>query len=145
MDESDFFHKIEEDAEKIITKEQKQEHYKSLDPALESARFLQCQEELRKKDEEIAMLNESLKKLKEELKNVKTRNKKLYGILESGEMREKAEILVQINQLLTVKDELTEQLNEYHTALEQERSKVHSLQMELKKCQSSRKQRTESK
>lgn len=31
VDEKDFFHKIEEAAEKIITKEQRQEHYKSID------------------------------------------------------------------------------------------------------------------
>lgn len=30
-DEKDFFHKIEEAAEKIIIKEQRQEHYKSID------------------------------------------------------------------------------------------------------------------
>ncbi|XP_054711598.1 G kinase-anchoring protein 1-like [Uloborus diversus] len=144
-EETNFFNKIEEAAEKIITKEQKQDYYKSIDPVLESARLLQYQEEIRNKDEEILKLTESVKKLKEELKNVKSRNKKLYGILETGEMREKAEILVQIEQLLSVKDELTDQLNEYHTALEQERSKVHSLQTELKKFQNNRKQRTESK
>lgn len=143
-DETDFFHKIEEDAEKIITREQRQEHFKAIDPQIESARLLQYQEDVRKKDEEIVQLNELVKKLKEELKNVKARNKKLYGILETGEMREKAEILVQIEQLTCVKDELTEQVKEYHTALEQERSKVHSLQTELKKCQNSKK-RTESK
>ncbi|XP_042907051.1 G kinase-anchoring protein 1 isoform X1 [Parasteatoda tepidariorum] len=143
VEECNFFDKIEEDAEKIITKEQKQEQYK-INPVIESARLLQYQEDMRKKDEEIATLNESVQKLKEELKNVKSRNKKLYQILESGEMREKAEILVQIDQLTSVKDELTDQLSEYHTALEQERSKVHSLQMELKKFQN-KKMRTESK
>ncbi|XP_055933342.1 G kinase-anchoring protein 1-like isoform X1 [Argiope bruennichi] len=144
-EETDFFDKIEEDVEKIITKEQRQEQYKSFDPVKESPLFLQYKEELRKKDEEIASLNEKVSKLKEELKNVRSRNKKLYGILESGEMREKAEILLQIDQLISVKDELTEELKEYHTALEQERSKVHALQTELKKYQNSKKQRTESK
>lgn len=144
-DEADFFHKIEEDAEKIITREHRQENIKAIDPQLESARLLQYQEDVRKKDEEIDQLREHVKKLKDELKNVKSRNKKLYGILETGEMREKAEILVQIEQLISVKDELTDQLSEYHTALEQERSKVHALQTELKKCQNSKKQRTESK
>ncbi|GIX72810.1 g kinase-anchoring protein 1-A [Caerostris darwini] len=145
VEDTHFFDKIEEDVEKIITKEQRQEHYKSVEPTKESPRFLQFQEELRLKDEEITKLNEKVNKLKEELKNVKSRNKKLYGILDSGEMREKAEILLQIDQLISVKDELTEQLNEYHTALEQERSKVHALQMELKKYQNNKKQRTESK
>ncbi|GBM09365.1 G kinase-anchoring protein 1 [Araneus ventricosus] len=144
-EETNFFDKIEEDVEKIITKEQRQEQYKSFDPTKESPLFLQYKEELRKKDEEIVSLNEKVNKLKEELKNVRSRNKKLYGILESGEMREKAEILLQIDQLITVKDELTEELKEYHTALEQERSRVHALQTELKKYQNSKKQRTESK
>ncbi|KAG8182714.1 hypothetical protein JTE90_026168 [Oedothorax gibbosus] len=145
VDCTNFFEKIEEDAEKIITKEQRQDRNKVVDPVKESARFLQYKEDLRKKDEEIAALNEKVTKLKEELKNVKSRNKKLYGILESGEMREKAEILVQIDQLISVKDELNEQLSEYHTALEQEKSKNHALQTELKKYQGNKKQRTESK
>ncbi|GFQ95682.1 g kinase-anchoring protein 1-B [Trichonephila clavata] len=146
LEDTNFFDKIEEDVEKIITKEQRQEQFKSYNSDQEAPRFLQFQEELRKKDDEIALLNGKVNKLKEELKNVKSRNKKLYGILESGEMREKAEILLQIDQLISVKDELTEQVSEYHTALEQERSKVHALQSELKKYQqNNKKQRTESK
>lgn len=145
-EDANFFDKIEEDVEEIITKEQKQEQCKTFNSDQETPRFLQFQEELRKKDEEIVLLKEKFNKLKEELKNVKSRNKKLYGILESGEMREKAEILLQIDELISVKDELTEQLSDYHTALEQERSKVHALQSELKKYQqNNKKQRTESK
>ncbi|GFW19404.1 g kinase-anchoring protein 1 [Trichonephila clavipes] len=146
LEDTNFFDKIEEDVEKIITKEQKQEQFKSYNSDQEAPRFLQFQEELRKKDAEITLLNAKVNKLKEELKSVKSRNKKLYGILESGEMREKADILLQIDQLISVKDELTEQVSEYHTALEQERSKVHALQSDLKKYQqNNKKPRTESK
>ncbi|GFS29394.1 g kinase-anchoring protein 1-A [Trichonephila inaurata madagascariensis] len=146
LEDTNFFDKIEEDVEKIITKEKRQEQFKSYNSDQEAPRFLQFQEELRKKDDEIALLNARVNKLMEELKSVKSRNKKLYGILESGEMREKAEILLQIDQLISVKDELTEQVSEYHTSLEQERSKVHALQSELKKYQqNNKKQRTESK
>lgn len=149
VDESDFFDKIEEDAGKIISREHRQESFKKLSlstkPKPESARDLQYQDELEKRDLEIKSLTETVQKLQDELKVVKTRNKKLCSILATGEMREKAEILVQIEQLTSVKDELTEQVSELHAALEQERSKVHTLQTELKKCHNNRKDRRDSK
>lgn len=42
-------------------------------------------------------------------------------------MREKAEILVDLEKLQRVRDELTDEVTNLHAQLEQERSKVHSL------------------
>ena len=61
---------------------------------------------------------------KEQLVLVKERNKKLCKIMMSGEMKEKAEILVEAEKLRKVKDELSEELQDLHIQLEQERSKV---------------------
>nr|XP_020999978.2 G kinase-anchoring protein 1-A [Parasteatoda tepidariorum] len=63
VEEFNFFDKIAEDAAKIITKEQNQEQYR-INPVIESARLLQYQEDMRKKDEEIATSNESVQNLK---------------------------------------------------------------------------------
>ena len=45
-------------------------------------------------------------------------------------MKEKAEILQQVDSLTQIKDELTSQVASLTTELEKERSKVHSLQNE---------------
>lgn len=42
-------------------------------------------------------------------------------------VRDKAEVLVQLDKLQRVKDELTDEVASLHAQLEQERSKVHSL------------------
>uniref|UniRef100_T1JDZ6 G kinase-anchoring protein 1 n=1 Tax=Strigamia maritima TaxID=126957 RepID=T1JDZ6_STRMM len=100
-----------------------------------AARSLQFQDEIEKREKEIESLSQEVELLKNELQTVKVRNKKLCNILGQGEMREKAEILIQVDQLTRVKDELTQEISELHQALEQEKSKVHSLQTELKKYQ----------
>ena len=48
-------------------------------------------------------------------------------------VKEKAEILQQVNTLTQIKDELTEQVTNLTCDLEKERSKVHSLQNEITK------------
>lgn len=93
-------------------------------------------------------------KLREELFNVKTRNKKLCGILLQGEriilivfsyfahtqyhlisvylVKEKAQLLVEMEKMSKVKDELTAELECVTNQLSQERSKVTVL-TDLKK------------
>jgi len=90
------------------------------------------------KDKEITRLNEVNEKLKEELAQVKKRNKQFCFILAQGEMKEKSEILMQVDELTNVKNELSEELADMHTQLEQERSKVSSLKLELTKAQNQR-------
>jgi len=90
------------------------------------------------KDKEITRLNDVNEKLKEELAQVKKRNKQFCFILAQGEMKEKSEILLQVDELTNVKNELSEELADMHTQLEQERSKVSSLKLELTKAQNQR-------
>jgi len=90
------------------------------------------------KDKEISKLNEVNEKLKDELAQVKKRNKQFCFILAQGEMKDKSEILLQVDDLTNVKNELSEELAEMHILLEQERSKVSSLKLELAKQQNQR-------
>lgn len=88
--------------------------------------------------------------MREELFNVKTRNKKLCGILLQGEskilmfdnlffclpniisiflqiVKEKSQLLVEMDKISKVKDELTTELENMSSQLQQERSKVSAL------------------
>ncbi|XP_059055633.1 G kinase-anchoring protein 1-like isoform X2 [Achroia grisella] len=78
---------------------------------------------LEKKDIEIASLRQEITTLKQELWTVKSRNKKLCNILGQGEMKDKAEVLVEVERLRAVQAELTAELASLHTDLEKERSK----------------------
>ncbi|XP_064217688.1 G kinase-anchoring protein 1 isoform X1 [Aotus nancymaae] len=68
-------------------------------------------------------------------KEVKARNAQLLKMLQEGEMKDKAEILLQVDESQSIKNELTIQVTSLHAALEQERSKVKVLQAELAKYQ----------
>ncbi|XP_006835018.1 PREDICTED: G kinase-anchoring protein 1 [Chrysochloris asiatica] len=72
-------------------------------------------------------------------KEVKARNAQLLKMLQEGEMKDKAEILLQVDESQSIKNELTIQVTSLHAALEQERSKVKVLQAELAKYQGGRK------
>ncbi|KAL1431083.1 hypothetical protein MTO96_014481 [Rhipicephalus appendiculatus] len=134
------FEQVVKDAKNILSREQRKEELRSKQPFLaEQARTLQFQDELEKKDQQIATLKKHIEALTAELKVVKLRNKQLCNILAQGEMQDKAEILRDFEEVTQVKDELTQQwlsecrLPELHAALEQERSKVRLLQQDLKK------------
>ncbi|XP_038625907.1 G kinase-anchoring protein 1 isoform X2 [Tachyglossus aculeatus] len=79
------------------------------------------------------------KKSEVKYKEVKSRNTQLLKMLQEGEMKDKAEILFQIDESQSIKNELTLQVSALHAALEQERSKVKMLQAELTKYQGCRK------
>lgn len=128
------FEQVVKDAKNILSREQRMEELKSKQPFLaEQVRTLQFQDELEKKDQQIATLKKHIEALTAELKVVKLRNKQLCNILAQGEMQDKAEILRDFEEVTQVKDELTQQVTELHAALEQERSKVRLLQQDLKK------------
>lgn len=128
------FEQVAKDAKSILSREQRMEELKNKQPFLaEHARTLQFQDELEKKDEQIAALKQQIQALAAELKVVKLRNRQLCNILAQGEMQDKAEILRDFEEVTQVKDELTQQVTELHAALEQERSKVRQLQQDLKK------------
>ncbi|XP_071167901.1 G kinase-anchoring protein 1-like [Mytilus edulis] len=127
-----FFSHVEGDVERILRKEKMQEEYQK-QYAAEKVMTAKHSSETAKKDKEIEFLKATVKKLEEEFKQVKKRNKQLCVILAQGEMKEKAEVLMQVQQLSEVKDELTQQVQELTGELEKERSKVHSLKTELDK------------
>ncbi|XP_054042553.1 G kinase-anchoring protein 1 isoform X2 [Rissa tridactyla] len=72
-------------------------------------------------------------------KEVKARNAQLLKMMHEGEMKDKAEILLQVDECQIIKNELSLQVTILHAALEQERSKVKLLQAELTKYQSGKK------
>ncbi|XP_046559043.1 G kinase-anchoring protein 1-like [Haliotis rubra] len=127
-----FFDKVENDVHRIIQKEKIQEEYKK-HYVRESAMTTKYQEELSNKDKEILELKAQVETLQEEFKQVKKRNKQLCVILAQGEMKDKAQVLMQLEDLTQVRDELTEQVSQLTAELEKEKSKVHGLKSELDK------------
>ncbi|KAL3238964.1 hypothetical protein MRX96_048004 [Rhipicephalus microplus] len=109
------FEQVVKDAKNILSREQRMEELKSKQPFLaEQVRTLQFQDELEKKDQQIATLKKHIEALTAKCK-IKQRS--------CGNFEE----------VTQVKDELTQQVTELHAALEQERSKVRLLQQDLKK------------
>uniref|UniRef100_A0A3B3CUW1 G kinase anchoring protein 1 n=1 Tax=Oryzias melastigma TaxID=30732 RepID=A0A3B3CUW1_ORYME len=101
-----------------------------LDPRAEQLKY-----ELEKKDQEINKLKKTISQWEVKYKEVKARNAQLLKMLQQGEMKDKAEILLQVEELLHIKEELSSQVTLLHAALEQERSKVKGLQSEQPKHQ----------
>ncbi|KAM4809856.1 G kinase-anchoring protein 1 isoform 2-T4 [Rhinophrynus dorsalis] len=147
-----FFNKLEEDVSNIILKEKRREQSTfidvtesyvspehSLEPVLKDGKTEVLKMELEKKDTEILQLREIISRSEGKYKEVKARNAQLLKMLQEGEMKDKAEILLQVDELLSIKNELTLQVTALHVALEQERSKVKILQAELVKYQGGKK------
>ncbi|TWW60515.1 G kinase-anchoring protein 1 isoform X1 [Takifugu rubripes] len=139
--EERFFNKLEDDVSRIIQQEKRREQYANdhghevstsaeheRDPRAEQLKY-----ELEKKDKEIDKLKKIISQWEEKYKEVKARNSQLLKMLQQGEMKDKAEILLQVEELLHIKEELSSQVTLLHGALEQERSKVKGLQTEQPK------------
>ncbi|XP_022096530.1 G kinase-anchoring protein 1-like [Acanthaster planci] len=135
-----FFKRVEKDTAEIITKEERETlRKKNQKLAAENVRRIQFEDNLEKRDQEIEEMKSAMEKMKEELTQVKKRNKQLCFMLAQGEMKDKAEVLKQVDELSAVKDELTAEVAELHAALEQERSKVSSLKAEIQRLQEKKK------
>ncbi|XP_074851284.1 G kinase-anchoring protein 1 isoform X2 [Carettochelys insculpta] len=106
---------------------------------LKDGKTEQLKLELEKKDAEIQQLKSIIAQWEVRYKEVKARNAQLLKMLQEGEMKDKAEILLQVDESQSIKNELTLQVTTLHAALEQERSKVKLLQAELTKYQGGRK------
>uniref|UniRef100_A0A663MWS1 G kinase anchoring protein 1 n=1 Tax=Athene cunicularia TaxID=194338 RepID=A0A663MWS1_ATHCN len=100
--------------------------------------------ELEKKDAEIEQLKNIITQWEAKYKEVKARNAQLLKMIREGEMKDKAEILLQVDESQIIKNELTVQVTILHAALEQERSKVKLLQAELTKYQKGKKEKRHS-
>ncbi|XP_020387268.1 G kinase-anchoring protein 1 isoform X1 [Rhincodon typus] len=148
-EEDSFFNKLEEDANKILLMEKRKQcaNTNGLDFATQesqeaisnSARTEQLKDQLEKKDMKILQLKQTVTQWEAKYKEVKVRNAQLLKMLQEGEMKDKADILLQVDELLTIKNELTSQVTSLHAALEQEKSKVKLLQAELTKFQGGKK------
>ncbi|KAM6169950.1 G kinase-anchoring protein 1 [Rhynchocyon petersi] len=112
---------------------------KSEEVVLKDGRIEQLKLELERKDDEIQKLKNVITQWEAKYKEVKARNAQLLKMLQEGEMKDKAEILLQVDESQSIKNELTIQVTSLHAALEQEKSKVKVLQAELAKYQGGRK------
>ncbi|XP_033614606.1 G kinase-anchoring protein 1 isoform X2 [Fukomys damarensis] len=112
---------------------------KTEEVALKDGRIERLKLELERKDAEIQKLKNVITQWEAKYKEVKARNAQLLKMLQEGEMKDKAEILLQVDESQSIKNELTVQVTSLHAALEQERSKVKVLQAELAKYQGGRK------
>ncbi|XP_028605286.2 G kinase-anchoring protein 1 [Podarcis muralis] len=151
LHDGEFFNRLEDDVHKIITREKRREHITdngmdnstSRDPThdfvLKDGRIERLKLELERKDAEIQKLKSVITQWEAKYKEVKARNAQLLKMLQEGEMKDKAEILLQVDESQSIKNELTLQVTSLHAALEQERSKVKLLQAELTKYQAGRK------
>ncbi|XP_078531954.1 G kinase-anchoring protein 1 isoform X2 [Lissotriton helveticus] len=150
--EGEFFSRLEDDVSKILIREKKRRehtdvndvggvvsHEYSPEHFLKDGKTEQLKEELEKKNEEIRHFKKVVTQWEVKYKEVKARNAQLLKMLQEGEMKDKADILLQVDELLTIKNELTLQVTGLHVALEQERSKVKGLQAELIKYQGGKK------
>uniref|UniRef100_A0A8C5WAX0 G kinase anchoring protein 1 n=1 Tax=Microcebus murinus TaxID=30608 RepID=A0A8C5WAX0_MICMU len=146
---------------KVINKKDKRKNHQGKDkPLTVSLKDFQSEDHISKKTEEVVLKDGRIERLKLELerkdaeiqklknvitqweakyKEVKARNAQLLKMLQEGEMKDKAEILLQVDESQSIKNELTIQVTSLHAALEQERSKVKVLQAELAKYQGGRK------
>ncbi|XP_055018000.1 G kinase-anchoring protein 1 isoform X1 [Boleophthalmus pectinirostris] len=144
--EERFFNKLEDDVTRIIQQERRREQFTSSqeqevssptehepDPRAEQLKY-----ELEKKDQEIEKLKKTISQWEVKYKEVKARNSQLLKMLQQGEMKDKAEILLQVEELLHIKEELSSQVSLLHAALEQERSKVKGLQSDQPKHQANK-------
>ncbi|XP_010022350.1 PREDICTED: G kinase-anchoring protein 1 isoform X2 [Nestor notabilis] len=107
--------------------------------ALKDGKTERLKLELEKKDAEIEQLKNRIAQWEAKYKEVKGRNARLLKMMQEGEMKDKAEILLQVDESQIIKNELTVQVTILHAALEQERSKVKLLQAELTKYQTGKK------
>ncbi|XP_034090832.1 G kinase-anchoring protein 1 isoform X3 [Gymnodraco acuticeps] len=143
--EERFFNKVEDDVTRIVQQEKRRELFTSQgqevitstdhepDPRAEQLKY-----DLEKKDEDIEKLKKNITQWEGKYKEVKARNSQLLKMLQQGEMKDKAELLLQVEELLHIKEELSSQVSSLHAALEQERSKVKGLQSDQPKHQNRR-------
>jgi len=129
--DDNFFEKVQLEAKKELNKEQISEKRKKREVNIDEVISLaQCQEKLEQERTKNFALQLELDKAKTEITAVKGRNKTLCGILGHGEMKDKADVLLELEKLYIEKNELMDEVSKLHVLLEQERSKVAALTSE---------------
>ncbi|XP_066152141.1 G kinase-anchoring protein 1-like isoform X2 [Euwallacea fornicatus] len=128
IEEKDFFQEVFETTKKAITKDNVEQSRKKRQEAFkEVVSLAQCQEKLEAERAKNTALEKELEEARKEISVVKKRNQTLCSMLSQGEMKDKAEVLVELERLTGVKEELTEEVGNLHKLLEQERSNKGSL------------------
>lgn len=128
LKEECFFYDIKHATKKELDKEQIKEKRKKREASIDKLiSLVQCQEKLEVERAKRLAVQLELDKAKAEILSVKERNKTLCGILEHGKMKQKADILAELEKLYSEKNELSEEVTRLHVLLEQERSKVAAL------------------
>ncbi|KAM6104710.1 G kinase-anchoring protein 1 [Pterocles gutturalis] len=143
-----FFNKLEDDVHRILEREKRRvqltdysetdnctSHEHNQESVLKDGKTERLKLELEKKDAEIEQLKNTVTQWEAKYKDVKARYAQLLKMMQEGEMKDKAEILLQVDESQTIKNELTIEVTVLHAALERERSKVKLLQAELTKYQ----------
>ncbi|KAJ8714546.1 hypothetical protein PYW07_002771 [Mythimna separata] len=122
--DTEFFERVKTETKNELLKDKIYDRVKNRQPASdEIITRVQFADALERKESEIAALKAEVVTLKHELFTVKSRNKKLCNILGQGEMKDKAEVLIEVERLRSVQAELTAEIASLHTDLEKERSK----------------------
>ncbi|XP_009576882.1 PREDICTED: G kinase-anchoring protein 1, partial [Fulmarus glacialis] len=145
-----FFNRLEDDIHRILEREKRRvqltdysetdnctSHEHNQESVLKDGKTDRLKLELEKKDAEIEQLKNTVTQW--EAKYKKVRNAQLLKMMREGEMKDKAEIPLQVDESQIIKNELTEEVTVLHAALERERSKVKLLQAELTKYKSGKK------
>ncbi|KAL1491471.1 hypothetical protein ABEB36_012067 [Hypothenemus hampei] len=119
----DFFQEVYKGVSVILTNEQVEQNRKDRQDVVDDVMSLaQCQEKLDNERIKNVRLEKELEEAKKEIASVKKRNATLCSMLSQGEMKDKAQVLLELERLTTVKEELTEEVTNLHKLLEQERS-----------------------
>ncbi|XP_042552158.1 G kinase-anchoring protein 1 isoform X3 [Dipodomys spectabilis] len=114
-----FFNRLEDDVHKILIREKRREqlteyngtdntaHEHNQEVVLKDGRIERLKLELERKDAEIQKLKTVITQWEAKYKEVKARNAQLLKMLQEGEMKDKAEILLQVDESQSIKNELT--------------------------------------
>uniref|UniRef100_A0A9J7ZN66 G kinase anchoring protein 1 n=1 Tax=Cyprinus carpio carpio TaxID=630221 RepID=A0A9J7ZN66_CYPCA len=116
--EDKFFNQLEDDVSRIVQRDKRREQYSNSaghevntsSEQEQDVRTEQLKYELEKKDQEIVKLKKTISQWEERYKEVKARNNQLLKMLQQGEMKDKAEILLQVEELQNIKEELSSQV-----------------------------------
>lgn len=121
--EKNFFDDVVQTVKKEITREKIEENRKKRQEKFDEVVGLaQLQEKLEEERQRNINLEKQLKEARKEISVVKKRNTTLCSMLSQGEMKDKAEVLLELERLTVVKEELTEEVAKLYKLLEQERS-----------------------
>lgn len=134
-----FFEQIDRETKQIIQKEQFKALVANREYGTEDSQSEEIvkTESLLQEATELDLLKEENSALKAELETLRAKYKKIYSVLKSGEMKDKTELLIEIERLKKTREDMTTEMTALYAQLEQEKSKVTSTGHEKGKEKSS--------